>query len=60
MPIARPLSLGSQISAMVPAPTAWTEAAAPPLSIRMMINIAIVLETALRMPKRIKKMNETR
>lgn len=38
----------TKISAIVPAPTAWTEADAPPPSIRMAINMAIESLIALR------------
>lgn len=51
MPIALPLSLDSNRSAIVPAPTACTDAAPPPLSIRIVTSIAIFLEVALNTAK---------
>jgi hypothetical protein len=59
MPIARPLSCGSHKSAIVPAPTAWTEADAPPLSNRITISIAIDLETAHSMLNMAKRQKDT-
>lgn len=48
MPMARPLSSGSQQSATVPAPTAWTAAAAPPLRNLITMNMLIDLDKAAR------------
>jgi hypothetical protein len=45
---------------MVPAPTAWTEADAPPLSIRITISMPMELETAQRQLKTTKRTKEVR
>ena len=49
----------SQMSAMVPAPIAWTEEAALWLSTRIAISIPIEFETAARMLQMTKSVNET-
>lgn len=58
MPMARPRSCDSQISAMVPAPTACTEAEAPPVKIRKTISIAMLVDTAETMAKMRKRAKE--
>lgn len=60
MPIALPLSLTSHISAMVPAPTACTEAAAPPPSILITMSIPIDVETAETMFQIVKSAKDVR
>ena len=60
MPIALPLSRTSHMSAMVPAPTAWTLAAAPPPRTRITINIAILVDRADKTLKIRNNENETR
>lgn len=54
-----PLSLTSQISLIVPAPTACTLAAAPPLNVRITINTVILLASALKIANNTKSPNET-
>lgn len=44
----------------MPAPTAWTEADAPPLNMRITMSIAIESEIALRMLKMVKRQKDTR
>ena len=60
MPIARPRSFTSQRSAIVPAPTACTDAAAPPLSIRITISIAIEFDIAPKQAKTVKMAKDVR
>ena len=60
MPIALPRSLTSQTSAIVPAPTACTLAAAPPPSTRMMISMAMSFDTAERMLNSKNSVNDVR
>lgn len=56
--MARPRSKTCQMSAMVPAPTAWTLALAPPPRIRMAMSIPMLVLTALRAEKTTKRANE--
>src|ERR1700709_261779 len=58
--MARPRSFGSQISAIVPAPTACTEAAAPPPSIRITISMPIEEEMAATILHIVNRKNETK
>ncbi len=60
IPMALPRSRTSHMSAMVPAPTACTLAAAPPPKIRMTISMAMLFDTAARMFHNRKRVNETR
>lgn len=60
MLIARPRSRGSQMSAMVPAPTAWTDAEAPPPQIRNTMSMAMLVLMADRTEKMVKRVNEMR
>jgi hypothetical protein len=48
------------MSAMVPAPTTWTDPEAPPLSMRKTVSIVIEGEIAARTLKTIYKENEMR
>jgi hypothetical protein len=48
------------MSAMVPAPTAWTDAEAPPPRIRITISIAIEVLIAEMMFQRVKRAKDTR
>jgi hypothetical protein len=50
-----PLSIGIHISAITPAPTACTDAAAPPHNILITVSIAIDVERAERIAKAIKR-----
>lgn len=43
---------------MVPAPTAWTEADAPPPRIRMAISMPMLVLRALKTEKTTKRLNE--
>ena len=45
---------------MVPAPTAWTEADAPPLKIRITTSIVIEFDTAANADQSMKRANEVR
>lgn len=47
------------MSAIAPAPTAWTDAAAPPENVRKTISIAIFVETAAKALKSTKRLKET-
>ena len=58
--MALPRSLTSQISAIVPAPTACTEAAAPPPRTRMIISMPMDVEIAEMIFHRVNSANETR
>lgn len=58
MPMARPRSCDSQMSAMVPAPTACTEAEAPPVKMRKTMSMAMLVETAATMAKMRKRAKE--
>lgn len=58
--MARPLSMGFQISDSVPAPTAWMEPAAPPERIRVTISIEMELDTAETAVKTTKKANDSK
>lgn len=60
MPIAFPLSLVSHISAKVPAPTACTEAAAPPDKIRMTTNMLMLTDIAAKIVQITNNKKETR
>lgn len=58
MPIAWPRSLVSHTSATVPAPTACTAAAAPPLSTRITINMDIDVDSAARICQTTSSVND--
>lgn len=60
MLMARPRSRDSQISAIVPAPTAWTLAEAPPPQMRKTMSMAMLVLTALRTEKMAKRVKEMR
>jgi hypothetical protein len=60
MLMALPLSKDSQISAMVPAPTAWTLAEAPPAQIRNTMSMGMLVLTAHRMDEMTKRAKDAR
>lgn len=60
MPIAFPRSCTSQMSAIVPAPTACTLAAAPPPRTRITISIAILSDMAARIFHSRKRVKDVR
>jgi hypothetical protein len=47
------------MSAMVPAPTAWTDAEAPPPRMRMTMSMAMLALRADRTEKTVKRVKET-